>query len=237
MGPCEPAHRARPRALQRAGAGRAGLHEPLRLGRQRRRRIRRARVHGNRRERGRRAPLRGHRVGPVPPVRSSVPPRGGRHRPRARDDRQLRARHLRLHAVVDHGAVPRGTGRARARAGGRPVGFPARVGRRRLHGRGPALRARHRLRSAPPAARRQRTDAPGREPRRRRDAARDGPGRTPALRGRQRPVPGGAVGRQRAGAEAAGHRRHVRRGLRARGAAAGDRGSPARPGHHLPRHD
>ena len=96
----------------------------------------------------------------------------------------------------------------------------------------------HRLRPAAPAARRQRPDAQGREPHRSSSCSRGlGLGEhlhfvdasdvfLAALDGVNEPE------RKRAD-----HRRHVRRGVRARGAAARHRGPPARPGDHLPRHD
>ena len=84
---------------------------------------------------------------------------------------QLRPRHLRLQAVVDDGALPRGAGGAGARAGGRPVGVPARLGRRGLDGGRQAVRPGDRARSPAPAARGQRPDAQGREPQGARDAA------------------------------------------------------------------
>ena len=46
-----------------------------------------------------------------------------------------------------------------------------------------------------------------------------------------------SAGATEPGAEAADHRRHVHRGLRARGAPPRHRGPPARPGDDLPRHD
>ena len=90
-----------------------------------------------------------------------------------------------------------------------------------------------------PAARRQRPDAQGREPRRCSSAV-------PRVRPRRATCTSstpattfldGARRRGRARAEAAHHRRHVHRGLRARGAPARHRRAPARPGHDLPGHD
>ena len=75
------------------------------------------------------------------------------------------------------------------RAGGRPVGVPARLGRRGLHGRRQAVRPGDRARAAAPAARRQRPDAQGREPRGARDSAqRWASGEQPPLRRRERPI-------------------------------------------------
>ncbi len=237
MGSRQPARRQAAPALRRPRAGRAGVHEPLRLGGQRGRRVRGTRLHGVGRERGCRPPLRSHRVGPVPPLRPPVPPRGGRHRPRPRDDRQLRPRHLRLQAVVDDGAVPRGASGARAGAGGRRVGLPARLRWRRFDRRREAVRPGDRPGSPAPAARGQRPDAEGREPEGARDAPPPRRRRAPPFRRCQRRVPGGAARRHRARAEAADHRRHLRRGVRARGAPAGHRGPPARAGHDLSGHD
>ena len=92
------------------------------------------RLHDARRG-GRRPPLRRHRLGHAPPLRLPVPPRGRRHGPRRRDDRQLRA-------SASAAAARRGrwsaTSRSRStqvrRAGRRPVRVPAGLGRRRLDG-------------------------------------------------------------------------------------------------------
>ena len=62
-GRAEPARRPRAPALRGPRAGRAGVDEPLRLGGERRRGIRGARLLAAGRERGRGPPLRGHRLG------------------------------------------------------------------------------------------------------------------------------------------------------------------------------
>ena len=171
--------------LQGARPHRARLDEPLRLGHQRRAGLRRDRLHDARLLR-RASPLRRHRVERAPPLGRAVPPRSGRHGARRRDDRQLRAGRLRLHAVVDDGAVRRGANRAGAAAGWRSVGLPARLGRRRLDGGRAPARHGHRRGPPAPAARGQRAHAEGREPRRARRVPHVRSRPQPALRRRER---------------------------------------------------
>ena len=105
------------------------------------------------------------------------------------------------------------------------VGVPARLGRRRLDGGGARARARARPGAAAPAAHRQRPDAQGREPRSSLRAFADlGLGPAPRLRRRERPLPRARSRDSSSPSEAAGHRRHLHRGVRARGA----RGSASR---------
>ena len=131
VGTGRPSRIGRLPAVRGALRDRTRVDEPLRFGDQRRAGLRGDRPHHGRRV-GHDAPLCRHRLERAAALRLPVPSGSGRHGPRQRDDRQLRVRHLRLPAIVDHGAVRRGAGRPGATTGRRSIRLPARLGRRRL---------------------------------------------------------------------------------------------------------